>query len=61
MRKPFVEQENEIDWYISQNPIEKYLKIDRVDHQTERKFVRINSEKGFYRKKTKQIIRHPTE
>lgn len=61
MRKPFVEQENEIDWYISQNPIEKYLKIDRVDHQTESKFVRINSGEGFYRKKTKQIIRHPTE
>ena len=36
-------------------PIEKYLKIDRMDNQTISKFVRINSEKHFYRKKIKQI------
>jgi len=56
MKKPFVKQENEIDWYVSQNPIEKYLKIDRVDNQTVSKFVRINSEGQFYRKKIKQIL-----
>ena len=56
MKKPFVKQENEIDWYVSYEPIEKYLKIDRMDNQTISKFVRINSEKHFYRKKLKLIF-----
>lgn len=51
MKKPFAKQEEEIDWYVSRNPIEKYLKIDRVDSQTVSKFVSINSEKHFYQKK----------
>ena len=54
MKKPFVKQENEIDWYVSYEPIEKYLKIDRMDNQTISKFVRLNSEKHFCRKKIKQ-------
>ena len=53
MKKPVVKQEKEIDWIVSQNPIEKYLKIDRVNNQTISKFVSINSEKNFYRKKIK--------
>ncbi len=57
MKKPFVKQEKEIDWFVSQNPIEKYLKIDRVDNQTVSKFVCINSEEHFYRKRTEQIIK----
>ena len=55
MEKPFAKQENEIDWYISKNPIDKYLKIDRVNNQTVSKFVWIYSEGRFYRKKIKQI------
>ena len=57
MKKPFVKHENEIDWYVSQNPIEKYLKINRVDNQTVSKFVSINSDDHFYRKKIKQILK----
>ena len=58
MKKPFVKQENEIDWYVSHEPIDKYLKIDRIDNQTVSKFVRINSEKHLNRKKIKQIHKH---
>jgi hypothetical protein len=58
MKKSFVKHQKHIDWYVSQNPIEKYLKIDRVDSQTISKFVCINSEKHFFRKKTKQILKH---
>ena len=56
MRRPIAKQEKEIDWYVSQNPIEKYLKIDRVDSQTVSKFVCINSEKHFYLKKPNRFI-----
>ena len=57
MKKPFVKHEIEIDWYVSQNPIENYLKIDRVDNQTISKFVCIDTEKHVYRKKIKQILK----
>ena len=50
MKRPIAKLEKEIDWYVSRNPIEKYLKIDRVDSQTVSKFVSINSEKHFYQK-----------
>ena len=58
MKKPFFKQEDEIDWYVSQNPIEKYLKIDRIDNQTTSKFVSIKSDGHLSRKKTKQILKH---
>ena len=54
MKKQVITQENEIDWYVSQNPIERYLKVDRIDNQAVRKFVRINSERHSYRQKTKK-------
>ena len=54
MKKPFNTQENEIDWYVNQNPIDKYLETDRVDNQTVRKLVGINSKAHSYRKKTKK-------
>lgn len=60
MKKPSVKQETEIDWYVSYNPIEKYLKIDRIDSHTVSKFVRINAEGHFYRKKIKETIKHQT-
>ena len=53
MRRPIAKQEKEIDWYVSQKPIEKYLKIDS---QTVSKFVCINSEKHFYLKKPNRFI-----
>ncbi len=59
MKKPFVKQEKEIDWFVSQNPIEKYLKIDRIDNQTTSKFVSIKSDEHLARKKAKQIVKHP--
>ena len=54
MKKPFIKQENETYWYVSRNPIEKYLKIDRIDNQIVSKFVRINSEEHYFRKKIKE-------
>lgn len=59
MKKSYVKPANKIDWYVSQNPIEKYLKIDRVDNQTVSKFVCIDSEEQFNREKIKQILKHP--
>lgn len=61
MEKSLIEQEKEIDWYISQNPIEKYLKIDRVDNHTVSKFVCIKSGKHFYRERIKQSLRQKIE
>lgn len=55
MKKPFFNQENGIEWYVNQNPVEKYLKIDRIDNQTANKFVSINSKKRLPRKTIKQI------
>lgn len=54
MKKPVVKQKNKADWYVNHNPIEKYLQIDRIDNQTIRKFVRINSRENTFRKKIKQ-------
>ena len=53
MKKRFVNQKKEIGWYVNQNPIEKYLKIDRVNNQTISKFVCVNFETHIDRKKTK--------
>ena len=58
MKKPFFRQEDDIDWFVSQKPIEKYLKIDRIDNLTTSKFVFIKSYEHHSRKKTKQIVKH---
>ncbi len=58
MKKPFLKQEDDIDWFVSRKPIEKYLKIDRIDNQTTSKFVSIKSDEHLSRKKTKQILKH---
>ena len=54
MKKQVITQENEIDWYVSQNPIERYIKVDRIDNQSVSKSVRKNSERHAYRQKTKK-------
>ena len=54
MKKQVVTKEDETDWYVSQNPIEGYLKVDRIDNQAVSKFVRINSERHSHRQKTKK-------
>ena len=58
MKKSFFDQENEIEWYVNQNPVEKYLKIDKIDNQIASKFASINSEEHFPRKKIKLIHKH---
>ncbi len=58
MKKPFFNQENGIKWYVNLNPVEKYLKIDRIDNQIESKFVNLNSEKRSLRKTIKHIPKH---
>jgi hypothetical protein len=58
MNKPFIDQETGIEWYVNENPVEKYLKIDRIDSQMASKFVSLNSEKHLSRKKIKQIHKH---
>ena len=54
MKKQAVIQENEIDWYVSQNPIHRYLKVVKIDKKAVSKFVRINSERHSRRQKTKK-------
>ncbi len=44
MQEPAIKQKNEIDWYISHKPIEKYLNIDRNDKSIISEFVNIKSE-----------------
>jgi hypothetical protein len=58
MNKPFIDQETGIEWYVNENPVEKYLKIDRIHNQMASKFVSLNSEKHLPRKKIKQIHKH---
>ncbi len=58
MNKPFIDQETGIEWYVNENPVEKYLKIDRIDNQMASNFVSLNSEKHLSRKKIKQIHKH---
>ncbi len=58
MKKPIFDQETGIEWYVNKNPVEKYLKIDRIEHQTASKFVSLSSEKHLPRKKIKQIHKH---
>jgi hypothetical protein len=58
MKKPFFNQENGIEWYVNINPVEKYLKIDRIDNQIASKFVNLNSEKRSLRKTIKHISKH---
>ena len=55
MKKIFFNQENGIKWYVNLNPVEKYLKIDRIDNQIASKFVNLNSEKRSHRKNIKHI------
>jgi len=50
MKEPAIKQKNEIDWYISRKPIEKYLNIDRNDKIIISKFLNIKSEKDSRRK-----------
>ena len=50
MKEPAVKHKNEIDWYVSHKPIEKYLNIDRNDKLKISKFVNIKSEKDPRRK-----------
>ena len=54
MKKQAIIQENGIDWYVSQNPIERYLKVDRINNQSISKSVRINSKGHSYRQKKKK-------
>ena len=61
MKKAFFNQENGIEWYVNLNPVEKYLKIDKIDNQIASKFVSLNSEKRIPRKATKQIPKHRLE
>ena len=58
MKKPFYDQENGIEWYVNLNPVEKFLKIEKVDDQTASKFVNLNSEKRIPRKTIKHIPKH---
>ena len=54
MKKQAIIQENWIDWYVSQNPIDRYLKIDRIDSQSVSKSVRKNSKGHSNRQKKKK-------
>ena len=54
MKKQAIIEEDEIDWYVSQNPIERYIKVDRIDYQSVSKSVRKNSKGHAYRQKTKK-------
>jgi hypothetical protein len=56
MEKSLIKQENKINWYVSENPIEKYLNNDRVDYQIASKFVCINSEEYFIEMKPVRFI-----
>ena len=60
MKKRFVNPKKDICWYVNQNPIEKYLKIDRVNNQTVSKFVCVNIEAHINRKKTQYNLRRQT-
>ena len=51
MKEPVIKQENKIDWYISQKPIEKYLNIASNDNLITSKFVNRKSEKNSPRRK----------
>jgi len=53
MKKQVVTKEDETDWYVSQNPIDRYLKVVKIDNKPVSKFVRINSERHSHRQKTK--------
>jgi hypothetical protein len=61
MKEPFFEQENKTDWYVNNNPIEKYLQIERIDNQTVSKFVRINLDENFFRGKINRIHKQQIE
>ena len=50
MEEPAIKQKNEIDWYISHKPLEKYLNIDRNEKLIISKFVNIKSKKKIRRK-----------
>ena len=50
MKAPAIKQKNEIDWYISRKPIEKYLNIERNDKLLISKLIHIKSEKRSRRK-----------
>jgi len=50
MKEPAIKHKNEIDWYISHKPIEKYLNIDRNNKLIISRFVNIKSEKDPRRK-----------
>jgi len=54
MKKQAIIEEDEIDWYVSQNPIIRYIKVDRIDYQSVSKSVRKDSKKHSYRQKTKK-------
>ena len=55
MKKPFAKQDTKIGWYVNQNPVEKYLKIDRINSQTVSKFVSIDSEEHLFRKRSERL------
>jgi hypothetical protein len=58
MKNPFVQQENETDWYINHNSIDKFLQTDRIDNRTLSRFVHIIPEENHFRKNTKGIHKH---
>jgi hypothetical protein len=51
MKNLSVEQENKTGWYINHNPIDKYLQVDRIDYQTNSKFLNISPEENIFIKK----------
>jgi hypothetical protein len=45
MKEPIITKKNEIDWYVSLRPIERYLNIERENSLLISKFGNIKSEK----------------
>ena len=58
MKKPFLYKENGIEWYVNLNPVDKYLKIDRIDNQIASKFVHVNYKKRFTPNTIKNTPKH---
>ena len=54
MQKQATIEEDEIDWYISQNPIDRYIKVDNIDNQSDTKSVRKNLKRHSHRQKPKK-------
>jgi len=51
MEEAFEKQDNQAGWYVSQKPIEKYLKIEKSRDSIISKFVNLKPEKHLHRQK----------